>query len=535
MKKKEEVLNTKAISSFSFGNFFISNRYIFGLLLLLVIVSYANSMGNGFVSDDIQPIAKNPAIGDIKFVFSAFMGFIQRLIYFFAFKLGGLNPGYYRFFNILLHLGTTYFVFIILTLLTKRNVAILSAIIFAIHPLLNESVAWISGMPYTLHAFFFLMSLFFYIIYRQKLLNRFLIISYLSFFFSLVSSEKAIPLFLVFFLLEYVFKTLSDNWKRLVPYLALSLIWIGIFAAKISMRTEALETQFYQQKTAQSIFIQVPVAIVNYFKLIVWPDKLVLYHTEMQFSGGTYLLMLLIFILYLGTILYFWRKNRFIFFWLSFFIISLSTTLTPLVVSWIVAERYAYLGSIGIFVVFAIFYCWLVEKSSDANKYILYGIMLLIISAFVTRSIYRNIDWKDEDHLWAATVKVSPSGAPIHNNMGDVYARHGDYQKAAGEFTKATEINPGYADAFHNLANTYQMAGQPDLAEKYYLKALSINPNIWQSYQNLAAIYFDRGDRQKAQGYIQKALAINPSDQGLQNNLKIIQGDIPTQSTNTQP
>ena len=80
--------------------------------------------------------------------------------------------------------------------------------------------------------------------------------------------------------------------------------------------------------------------------------------------------------------------------------------------------------------------------------------MAAIVVSLSIRTIVRNVDWKNEDNLWVATGKVAPSGAPIHNNLGDVYARHNDYPKAIEEFTRATQINPGYADAYHNLANT---------------------------------------------------------------------------------
>jgi tetratricopeptide (TPR) repeat protein len=176
------------------------------------------------------------------------------------------------------------------------------------------------------------------------------------------------------------------------------------------------------------------------------------------------------------------------------------------------------------------FFDWLMQKSDQKSdgryRYLFYGVFIIMIIALSARTIIRNMDWRNEDTLWIATAKTSPSGQNSHNNLGDVYARNGNYPMAVEEFTKAVEINPNYADAYHNLANTYQMMGQEDKAIENYDKALAINPNIWQSYENLSSIYFNEGNYPEALVDIQKAISINPNDDSLKNNLASIQGKI---------
>ncbi len=72
----------------------------------------------------------------------------------------------------------------------------------------------------------------------------------------------------------------------------------------------------------------------------------------------------------------------------------------------------------------------------------------------------RNFDWKNQDTLWLATAKTSPSSHQNHNNLGDLYARRGEYEKAVEEFKKAIELKPDYGDAYHNLANVYHQIGK---------------------------------------------------------------------------
>jgi tetratricopeptide (TPR) repeat protein len=242
----------------------------------------------------------------------------------------------------------------------------------------------------------------------------------------------------------------------------------------------------------------------------------------MAFTQAQYLILLFITLLFLGAIIWSWLKNKTIFFWLVFFVVTLLPTLTPFKISWIVAERYAYLGTLGIIAVVAILFDKFLKLNENA-KMVGWFALVLIVGSLSARTIIRNQDWKSEDTLWLATAAVAPSGQQIHNNLGDVYARQGDFSRAVEEFKKAIEINPNYADAYHNLGNTYQAMGQLDLAMENYQKAVSINPNLWQSYQNMAAIYFNSGQLDLAEENMKKAAELNPTDENLKQGLQFIQ------------
>jgi len=525
-KKHDSVLPLDDFSNFNFKKFFIDNINCFILLFVLVLTVYFNSLSNEFVSDDIPTILKNPDVGNLRAIIDStpyLIGLLHSFIDLVVFKIAGLNPLPYRLVNVLFHLGSAWIVFIIFSLMAKRPVAFFASALFAVHPLLTESVTWISGAPYSMYGFFALLSFLFYILSAND--KKLYYFSIVSFIFALFSSNKVIFFPFVLILYEFSLSSLKNNWKKLIAFFLTGGFVLINSLGLIGQRIKVLNSDFYQNASNNdNLFVKIPTAITTYFKLMLWPADLSLYQTELNFSAFQFTIRTIIFLLFLALIFYGWKKNRLLFFWPSFLIASLATSLTPFKIAWVVAERYIYLGSIGGFFAFAVFFDWLMEKSGEKYKPVFYGIFAIIIIALSARTIIRNVDWKDEDHLWPATVKVSPSGAPIHNNMGDVYARRQDYPKAIEEFTKATQINPGYADAYHNLANTYQMTGDANNAVKYYNKALSINPNIWQSYQNLAAIFFQSGDKNKAMEYIQKALTINPNDPGLQSNLKIIQG-----------
>ncbi len=521
-KVAPESASSKNIASFGFSKFFQENRLILAFLVLLVIVVYANAFGNGFVSDDIAGFLKNENIGNFSNVTGNAMHFsLPNFLQFIAYHIGGLHPFTFRIINIFAHLGVVIMIFLILSLLARKNTAIIAASLFAVHPILTESVTWISGGIYAMYAFFFLLSFFFYLLSKKQ--PRYLYYSIAFYVLALLSSEKALALFLVFPLYEIAFGNLKINWKKTLPYFAASIFILTLLATQIGTRVESVQSQTYQTSEGwYNPLIQIPVAVGSYLGLIFWPQKLSLYQTEMAFSQGQYILFLLITLTFLGSIVWSYFKNKKIFFWLVFFIVALLPTLTPFKISWIVAERYVYLGTLGIIVVVAMLFSRLINLNENA-KMVGYFALILIVASLSVRTIIRNRDWKSEDTLWLATAKVAPSGQNIHNNLGDVYARQGDMQKAIEEFQKAIEINPNYADAYHNLANTYQQIGELDLAKENYEKALSINPNLWQSCQNLASIAFNQGDFAKAEEYIEKALQIDPQNPQLQENLKVIQ------------
>lgn len=516
--------NTLAIN---FKDFFLENINVFIFLFILVLAVYANSITNQFVSDDVSVIKNNPEMGKFSLVFSNFFSIIQMFLYYIAYHLGGGAPWAFRSFNVALHFGSVILLFSILKLLIGKRVAVLSAAILAVHPMMVESITWISGMPYVLYSFFILLAFLFYVTaddgeHKDRRYN-----SLLFFFLAIMSSEKAIVFPGILFIFELSRYALKINWKKLIPFFSLDLAFVLFYVSRIGKRVSDISAVSYQDSSGlYNPFIQVPTAIANYLKLLFWPQKLSLYQTEMNFSPPQFVFMVIVFLSLLGIIFWAWKKNRNLFFWLSLLIVSLLPVLTPLKIAWVVAERYAYLGSIGIFVAVAIFFDWFISrysKASDSYKKAAYAVFGIIIAALSARTIYRNIDWKDEDHLWVATAKVASSGPNIHNNMGDVHARHGELEAAAEEFKKAIQINPNYGDAYHNLANTYTSLGKIDLAIENYQKALSINPNIWQSHQNLASVYYSIGNYQKAYEEISKALEINPGNQDLQKNKEMVE------------
>lgn len=501
----------------------IQANYPFLLLLIgLIFLTYVNSINNNFLSDDIAEIKNNPQIQTLELTLSRPLGFVRPLLYWLMYHLAELTPSAFRLINYFFHIGSTVVLFAIIQMLYNRPAAVIAASLFAVHPALVEPIVWISGGAYVQYTFFYLLSILFYLLYQRYKTLKLYYLSLVSFFLSLESQQIAITLPLVLSVYEFSLGKLKRRWMQILPFLLMASIWIAFSLATIPERVHTLQTVHYQQKTTQNLFTVIPIAVSSYLELLVFPKDLTLYHSELNFGFFNFAIRSTAILLLFITAIYSFFKDRNYFFWLLFFIINLVPTIITATfgLTWIVAERYLYLASVGIFVSVALFAKYLLER--NVNRQVVFGVIIVLLGISITRSIIRNIDWASEDNLWVATGKTSPSSPNTHNNLGDVYGRHGDKQAALREFQTAILLKPNYADAYHNLANTYHELQDEPKALENYQKAVEINPNLWQSYQNIAAIYYQQGKFDLALENINNALKINPKNPHLNLNLGII-------------
>ncbi|PIS08821.1 hypothetical protein COT75_05070 [Candidatus Beckwithbacteria bacterium CG10_big_fil_rev_8_21_14_0_10_34_10] len=519
--KKEKTSTSgwqKRVLNFNFKVWFRENKKFLVFLSLFVFAVYINSLDNEFVSDDVAGVLKRTNLGDPAYIFSALPLFTRQLAFFIIFKIFGKVPFFYRSLNVLTHLGVVFGVYFLISFLNNKRTAFLSSLLMAVHPINIEAITWISGGGYSNSSFLLILAFIYFIFsYKARKYYKLMIIFFLL---SLATAEKTMvfPLILLVFLL--VNKSLKKDWKKLISPFIISGVWVLIYFSRVSTRVAELQTGSIPVQRTMNPLFQIPIAIISYFKLIFWPKDLTLYHSEMKFTSNQYILYLFLLILFIGVIIYSFKRNKQIFFWLLFFIISLLPTLTPFGISWIVAERYVYLGAIGVFVSLGI----LIERLLKNEKYKtpIYIVFSLIILTLSVRTIRRNIDWKNQDNLWLAASKTSPNSSQNHNNLGDYYGRQGDFEGAVKHFKKAIELRPGYADAYHNLANAYQQMSELDLAIENYQKALEFNPGLWQTHQALGSIYFSQNNTFKAKEHSIKAIEINPQEANLYINLGII-------------
>jgi hypothetical protein len=316
-------------------------------------------------------------------------------------------------------------------------------------------------------------------------------------------------------------------------------------------------------------------SLFSYSGLLLWPAKLTLYHEPPVITTLALRLELIILFILAISLPFIFKKAKPVFFGIGIFILFLAPTYSPVMISWLVAERYAYFPSIAFSIIACFFYerilknylltriltnlrhkirhnawrtrqllwrAWRIRqvlwrKKPNSHELLKSNIrvnskeiradscwllfFIFIIACYAVRTVARNEDWKTPERLWRQTLLVSPFSHRAHNNMGDVYGQEGNIQGAIREFKKAIELKPDYAEAHHNLGNTYYAQGNILEATKYYEQALTFNPDLFESHFNLGIIYLNSGKFDLAIEEFRHAVRIRPQDSNAQAALEL--------------
>lgn len=447
---------------------------------------YFNSLAGAFVSDDYATIPQNPLIND--FVLAA-KGSVVGLSNYFIYQIFGFSsPIPYHLYSLLIYLivivSSFLFVFI---LFENKLLAQLSSLLFAVMPIHVEAVSWISGKPYSLMALSFLISMIIMVKYLKTGNKFYLWPLALSIIFNIYVDKIRFFSFL-FVSIIYVF---TFNWKgkdkvdwyKIFLGVSIFLVAIVIIAyPAIMIRINAVNSGVNASGSLfYNPFFQYPTSIAKYLQLMWFPIDLTLYHTMYIFPNWLNWSILLT---YVSMLIYFFFTNKKYFFGLIFIFATAAPSMAPIKVSWLVAERYVFLGSLG----FAIFLGMIVVDLSKYFRLLPSTVFVSLVILSIVRTWTRNIDWQSNHNLWVNTCQVSPNSHNAWNNIGDDYDKLKDYPNAIKGFTQSTIVKPNYADAFHNRANIFFKIGRLDLARESYLLAVQINPGLFQTYLSLTQV-----------------------------------------------
>jgi tetratricopeptide (TPR) repeat protein len=487
----------------------LNDNWKFLMILSLVIIGlFVNGMAGDFVSDDYATIATNPGVTEL----SSYKDSVTPVTmsnYFLAI-LFGTNKIVYHLYSLLLYIVFCWVALIFLNFVFDRNLSRLTMIIFAFLPIHVEAVTWISGKPYLAIGLSVLLSFIFLVKYLEESKLRYLWVALLSLVLGIVT-DPARP-FSVFFVLPlYLWfagnKYYSDQVKKILPYVlgAGMLIFLMVLPTALDRINLVNGVNNNTGSVFYNPFEQYPTGISKYLQLIVFPVDLTLYHT--MYVAPVWLNWI-VFSSFWGLVIYFARRDKRITFGLLFFLLTLLPSMAPVKVSWLVAERYAFLPSLG----FSVFMAVLVDRLWQINKYVAGGILGIILVLFSIRIAMRNNDWTTNHKLWVNTVQVSPNSHNAWNNIGDDYDKLEQMDNAIKGFTQSTVVKPDYADAFHNRANIFYKIGRLDLARNSYETALSWNPNLIQTYMSLIQIDFMEGKFEEAISKSEILLNADPSN-----------------------
>ncbi len=504
-------------------------------ILAVTLIFYFPTFKNNFVYwDDNIYIFNNPFIYSLgtKNLMNIFSSFfmanyhpLTMLSYTIEYSIAGTSPFLYHFTNVLLHLLNTALVFIFVRRLflmldqtTFKNpglvIPVVSALLFGLHPLHVESVSWISERKDVLYTFFFLLASVKYLQYisTQKPVHYFSTI--VLFLLSLLSKGMAVSFSVCIIAIDFVLKRDLLSRKVIVekiPFLILSLFF-GIIA-------------IYAQKSADTIIENINLsiwdkisfasyALVQYFIKLFVPYKLVHFYPYPYMINEEFPRYYYYFSIILITgaciIIYLFRKSRIIIFGLLYFIINIFLVLRLIPIGdTIMADRYTYLSSIGIYIIIAFFLNYLLIKYLRFRKLI---ISIIVIYAFVLgyQTFQRTMVWRDSFSLWDDASKKYPDNSVIILNRGIAIERKGDLNGALREYSRSIKLDPNNDAAYTNLGNMKLAKGDRAGAIAEYSKAISINPRNEKAINNRGKVLIDIGKFNEALFEFNKAIELDP-------------------------
>jgi len=378
-------------------------------------------------------------------------------------------------------------IFVLSNLMFDELVAKLALIIFSVLPVHVEVVSWVSGKPYLFNSLFALAALvaFVYLLKteKKKYFWWFLVLALLTFIMERTRSTALILLSLLSWVtIDHRLKRKINLGKLLLVGGALFLIVVILLWPNLVARVQNVNSGInFSESIFYDPFFQYPTAIAKYLQLIWMPVDLTLYHTMYIIPVW---LNWVILMTYLTMLVWFFLKDKKIFFALAFIFLATAPSMAPVKISWLVAERYAFLGSVG----FAWFLAIIFQKIWNKNKTLSLICLGILVVLYSVRVVLRNVDWQTNHNLWVVTCQVSPNSHNAWNNIGDDYDKLGQYENAIKGFTQSTVVKPNYADAFHNRANIFYKIGRLDLAQDSYRTAVYYNPALFQTYLSLIQV-----------------------------------------------
>jgi tetratricopeptide (TPR) repeat protein len=536
MKLKPDIQKMLADNS----NILSSNKLFVVIIIFITALSFSTAINNEFTSwDDNYYVVGNRYIKDfskegITKLWTERTGLggtrLTLTSFMIDYKLWGLNPKLYHAENVLWHILNSVLLFFLITrLIKKKNIAFVTAILFAVHPMHVESVAWIAERKDVLYTFFLLGCFHAYISYikANKPLKKGLywLAFTLSFYLSWHAKFTAVVIPPLLFLIDYILQRRFTIWLIIekLPILAFTAsevyrIAFGSFA-RMDFQGKKLVVSGHQ--TYRYSFFEKSLlasyALMFYLIRFILPVKLSAIIPYPVKSEGMlpieyYLAAGFVIVLLIGITIFLFRlkKNRreYIFGFL-FFLISISIFLHFVSIKGVVvvADRYTYVPYIGLSFMLGLF---LNNLESGRLKQVLWSVFMILVVVLSVSTFQRNKVWKNDITLYSNVLKNNPDVIEALNNRGNAYNYRGNVELAIEDFNRGIEIQPNYKSFYTNRAQSYFQLDSFKLALKDLDKATRLDPGYLDAYLNKGQVFVAMEDYDQAVRVYTKAINMAP-------------------------
>ena len=540
--------------------------YLAGSVSLITFLVYLAALRNDFVSwDDGAYVYENPHISSVNAAFFkwAFFDFysynwhpLTWLSHALDYAVWGLNPLGHHLTSIILHAVNTFVVVFLVMRLSKtvkltpglplwqdeRTTLItagVTGLLFGLHPVHVESVAWVSERKDLLCAFFYLLGIMAYTnfvrsvtaeaaqIKLSRFINKHYLLTLAFFVLALLSKPMAVSLPVILLLLDWFpynricsFKT---GWFALIeklPFLAFSLI--SSIVTVLAQKSEGAISSIEILPLSTRVLVGVK-ALTAYLWKIVLPLNLVPFYPypkEVSLVSWEYLFAVGLAIGLTGVCIVMIRKQKF---WLEVWGYYGVTLLPVLGIVQVggqsMADRYMYLPSLGPFLIIGSSAAWIWGRAGSLKKWG-QSIKVLSVAAAVTLLVllsYKTVMqigvWKNSIVFWDYVIEKEPDNfADAYVNRGRTFEKMGRSDRALSDYDRAIALAPFDFEVYDVRGQALHKMGRLEGALADYDRAIALNPADFKAYNNRGLVFDRMGQLNRSLEDYGRAIALNQND-----------------------
>ncbi len=552
--------------------------YLAGSVALATFLVYLPALNNEFVNwDDSSYILENVHIRSLNAAFFkwAFFDFyasnwhpLTWISHALDYALWGLNPLGHHLTNIIFHAVNTFLVVLLIrrlldaskerttgsghpAFLNERTMLIAAGatgLLFGLHPVHVESVAWVAERKDLLCALFFMLSIMMYVQSAQRTGQRaegvvsktatpgamryavFADRRYLAavgfFLLALLSKPMAVSLPVVLLILDWYpldrIRSIKAFLLALIeklPFIVLSLISSVLTILAQRAGSAIVPTELIPLSIRPVFAVN---SLIAYLWKMVWPLNLIPFYPHPQMISYLSLKNLSAVALAIGITcagMALAKKKKM---WLTVVWCYYIATLIPVlgivqVGGQAMADRYTYLPSIGPFLVMALAAAWIADKLPALTrrgtliKAFSTSAAILVAVVLSYLSVKQIGIWKTSFDLWSYVIEKEPGRVPLaYNYRGAAFYKEGRFEEAIQDFDRAIALNPSYVEAYNNRGIAFDDNGRLDRAIEDFERAIALNPSYYKAYNNRGALYGKVGQLDKAIESFTISIVLNP-------------------------
>ena len=538
------------------------------LLIAFVFIAYTQVFRAGFIWDDESHLTQNPCVVGplgLKEIWITTQAVYYPLVltaFWALHKFFGLNPLPYHLLNILLHAASAILLWRVLQVLRVRG-AWLGAALWALHPVMVQSVGWVTELKNTQSCVFYLLSILFFLKWEdqggavsrppQRRIGdrRSLVFALCLLFFILATLSKPSVVMLPFVLALCIWWMRGKiRWRdtlALAPFALISVVASAWTIWEQKFHAGAVGPDWEQ--TFPERLIIAGKAIWFYLGKLLWPHPLIFIYPRWDVDSSKVVAYLPLVAAIAGLVALWFihaKWSRALFFAASYYVISLFPVLGFFSVYFFrysfVSDHFQYLASMGPLALTGAGIATLLGRFCETPDHFvshpdtvprsgntiasprwrlvlsggLCGIFLVSLGFLTWR---QTAEYRDPFALYRATLQENPGCWMAHYNLGVVLSEQGEADQAIDHYRRAVDLRPDYAKAHYNLGRLLVEQGQLADAIAHCEKAAALNPADADAQNNLGVTLFGIGRADDAIAHYRKALEISPENVAALSNL----------------